>query len=266
MGNTGNRVVNNFKKYRYLLSQLIIKDIKLKYRRSYLGIVWTLIEPLLTMIVLTMVFSAFLGKNGVADDLPFPVYILAGRLLYSFFSGATKGAMKSIRSNAAMIKKVYVPKYMYPLAAILSNFIIFLISLIVLFGVAIVLKVAPSWWMFMAVVPILQLLLICIGVGLILGTLAVFFRDLEYLWGVALMLIMYTCAIFYEAKRLYKAGYGWLLDSNPIYGVIRNFRHCISGAGFHYPTLIYCTCFGVITIIIGAYLFYKKQDEFILNL
>lgn len=266
MGDTGNRVLSNFKKYKYLLSQLIIKDIKLKYRRSYLGIVWTLIEPLLTMIVLSMVFSVFLGRDGVADNLPFPVYILAGRLLYSFFGGATKGAMKSIRSNAKMIKKVYVPKYMYPLASILSNFIIFLISLIVLLGVAIVFQVAPSWWMLMAIVPILQLLLICIGVGLILGTLAVFFRDLEYLWGVALMLIMYTCAIFYEADRLYKADYGLLLDINPIYGVIRNFRYCISGIGFHYPTLIYCTCFGVFSTILGAYLFYKKQDEFILNL
>lgn len=79
-------VIANFKKYKYLLSQLVVKEIKLKYRRSYLGIVWTLIEPLLTMAVLTMVFSAFLGRNGIADGLPFPVYILAGRLLYSFFS------------------------------------------------------------------------------------------------------------------------------------------------------------------------------------
>lgn len=266
MGKTGIRVISNFKKYRYLLTQLVIKDIKLKYRRSYLGIVWTLIEPLLTMIVLTMVFSAFLGRNGVADNLPFPMYILAGRLLYSFFSGATKGAMKSIRSNAAMIKKVYVPKYMYPLASILSNFVIFLISLIVLLGVSVVLRVAPNWWMLLAIVPIFQLLLICIGIGLILSTLAVFFRDLEYLWGVALMLIMYTCAIFYEADRLYKSGYGLMLDVNPIYGVIRNFRYCMSGAGFHIPSLIYCTCFGVISIVIGAILFYRKQDDFILNL
>lgn len=266
MSENNSKILDNFAKYKYLLSQLVIKDIKLKYRRSYLGIVWTLIEPLLTMIVLTMVFSAFLGRNGIADGLPFPVYILAGRLLYSFFSSSTKGAMKSIRSNAKMIKKVYVPKYMYPLASILSNFLIFLISLIVLFGVAIVLHVAPSWWMIMAVVPIIQLLLICIGVGLILATLAVFFRDLEYLWGVALMLIMYTCAIFYEAERLYKAGYGWLLNSNPIYGVIRNFRYCISGDGFNVPTLIYCTCFGIISIIVGVILFYKQQDKFILNL
>ena len=205
-------VIRNFEKYKYLLSQLVIKEIKLKYRRSYLGIVWTLIEPLLTMIVLTMVFSAFLGKDGEAGGMPFPVYILAGRLLYSFFSGATKGAMKSIRANAAMIKKVYVPKYMYPLASILSNFIIFAISLIVLFGVAAVMKVKPNLWMFAAIIPIIELLFICIGSGLLLSIMAVFFRDLEYLWGVALMLIMYTCAIFYEADRLYARGYGWLLN------------------------------------------------------
>ena len=266
MGKKTSQIFLNFKKYKFLLSQLVVKDIKLKYRRSYLGIVWTLIEPLLTMVVLTMVFSAFLGKSGEAGALPFPVYILVGRLLYSFFSGATKGSMKPIRSNAAMIKKVYVPKYMYPLASILSNFIIFLISLIVLFGVAIIMRVTPSFWMFAAIVPIIQLLLICIGVGLFLSTLAVFFRDLEYLWGVALMLIMYTCAIFYEADRLYAAGYGWLLDINPLYGTIRNFRECISGAGFHMPSLLYCTIFGVVSIIIGAFVFYKKQDEFILNL
>lgn len=266
MGNSKIQVIANFKKYSYLLKQLILKDIKLKYRRSYLGIVWTLIEPLLTMIVLTMVFSAFLGKNGVAAGLPFPVYILAGRLLYSFFAGSTKGAMISIRSNSSMIKKVYVPKYMYPVASILSNFIIFLISLIVLFGVSAVLRVKPTLWLFAAIIPIILLLFICVGVGLILSTLAVFFRDLEYLWGVALMLIMYTCAIFYEADRLYKHGYGWLLNANPLYGVIRNFRNCICGTGFHIPSMIYCACFGVVTIVIGIIMFYKKQDDFILNL
>ena len=104
----------------------------------------------------------------------------------------------------------------------------------------------------------------CIGIGLILATLAVFFRDLEYLWGVALMLIMYTCAIFYEASRLDE--YRWLLNCNPLYGIIRNFRNCISGVGFHMPSMLYCTGFCVITLAIGAFLFYKKQDNFILHL
>ncbi len=257
-------IIANFNKYKYLLSQLVVKEIKLKYRRSYLGIVWTLIEPLLTMIVLTMVFSAFLGRDGVADGMPFPVYILAGRLLYSFFSGSTKGAMKSVRTSARMIKKVYIPKYMYPLSSILANFLTFLISLIVLVGVAIVMKVQPTWWMLGAIVPIFQLLLMCVGTGLMLATISVFFRDLEYLWGVALMLIMYTCAIFYETTRLGERA--WLLNINPVYAVIRNFRNCINGVGFDTPSIIYATVFGVVTFIIGVVLFYKKQDEFILHL
>ena len=100
------RQVKNLMKYRFLLLELVKKDIKLKYRRSYLGIFWTLLEPLLTMVVLTIVFSGLYGKA----DHTFPVYILTGRLLYTFFANSTKAATKSIRSNAAMIKKVYVPK------------------------------------------------------------------------------------------------------------------------------------------------------------
>ena len=135
---TMSQVLKNFNRYRYLLGELAKKNIKLKYRRSYLGILWTLIEPLLTMIVLSVVFGNLLGRTAqdkAFAGVPFPVYVLTGRLLYSFFSSSTNSAMKSIRANSAMIKKVYVPKYMYPLSGILSNFVIFLISLVVLVGV-----------------------------------------------------------------------------------------------------------------------------------
>ncbi|MCI5641341.1 MAG: ABC transporter permease, partial [Lachnospiraceae bacterium] len=97
----------NFVRYKYLLTELVKKNIKLKYRRSYLGILWTLIEPLLTMMVLTLVFGTFFGNN----DEQYPVYILSGRLLFSFFSSGTKGGLRAVSGNAAMIKKVYVPKY-----------------------------------------------------------------------------------------------------------------------------------------------------------
>ena len=119
-------ILKNFNKYRYLLGELAKKNIKLRYRRSYLGILWTLIEPLLTMIVLSIVFGTLLGRHNTDKafvGVPFPVYVLTGRLLYSFFSSATNSAMKSIRANGAMIKKVYVPKYMYPISGIISNFI-----------------------------------------------------------------------------------------------------------------------------------------------
>ena len=122
------KYVDNFMQYRFLLSELVKKGIKLKYRRSYLGMIWSMLEPLLTMIVLTIVFGTLYGNT----DRTFPVYILTGRLLYSFFSQSTKAALKSIRQNSAMIKKVYVPKYLYPLSSVLFNYVIFLISLIVL--------------------------------------------------------------------------------------------------------------------------------------
>ena len=104
-----NKILSDLKKYRFLLGQLVRKGIALKYRKSYLGIVWSLLEPLLTMLVLTIVFGSWYGKS----DKSFPVYILTGRLLYTYFSNGTKMAMTSIRRNASMIKKVYVPKYIY---------------------------------------------------------------------------------------------------------------------------------------------------------
>ena len=131
------KYIESFVNYRFLLWELVKKGIKLKYRRSYLGIIWSLLEPLLTMIVLTIVFGTILGTR----TKEFSVYILCGRLLYNFYSTSTKSALTSIRRNAAMIKKVYVPKYLYTLSSILYNYIIFLISLIVLVVVAAVLNV-----------------------------------------------------------------------------------------------------------------------------
>lgn len=255
------KYVSNFAKYRFLLVELVKKGITLKYRRSYLGILWTLVEPLLTMIVLTIVFGTLMGNT----DKTFPVYILSGRLMYSYFANSTKVAMKSIRTNSSMIKKVYVPKYMYPLSSILSDYITFLISLVVLVLVAAVLQVKPTFYLIQAVVPLLLLPIMCYGLGLILATLSVFFRDLEYIWSVALMLIMYTSAIFYEPEKIIKGGYGWLLEINPLYSVVCNFRNAIYGQVLDQRALILSLAYSFGFLLIGIFMFYKKQDEFILH-
>lgn len=255
-------VFKTFGKYRNLLAELVKKDIKLKYRNSYLGVVWTLLEPLLTMIVLTLVFSKLLGK-GTQD---FPVYILTGRLLYSFFSGGTKAALKSVRSNASMIKKVYVPKYMYPFASVLSGYVIFLISLIVLAIVAVARGVYPTLQLFWILIPLVQILLMTAGVGLILATMAVFFRDVEYLWGVALMLIMYASAIFYRVGDVISEKNSWIFKLNPLYAVIVNFRNAVFGQAPDFGAMWYAFGFGAVSLLIGVIVFYKKQDKFILYL
>ena len=134
------KYIQGFMRYRYLLKELVYKGIKLKYRRSYLGLVWTLLEPLLTTMVLAFVFGELLGNSHPY----YPVYILCGRLIYSCFSSTSKVAMRSIRANQAMIKKVYVPKYLYPLSTIIYNFILFLLSLIILAILAIFYRVPMS--------------------------------------------------------------------------------------------------------------------------
>ncbi len=252
----------NFNKYRFLLGELVKKEIKLKYRRSYLGIFWTLLEPILTTAVLAFVFGYVLGKS----DPQFPVYILTGRLLYTFFSNSTKAAMKSIRSNSAMIKKVYVPKYIYPFSSVLSNYVIFLISLIVLFFAAIIFNVMPTLYLIQIILPMFFLLVLALGFGMILATMAVFFRDLEYLWSVALMIIMYLSAIFYKVDILNLGEKGWLLYLNPLYVIIDNFRSAVFGAPLNQLSLSLSAIYSFGALLLGIFMFYKNQDKFILNI
>ncbi|ADU21540.1 MULTISPECIES: ABC transporter permease [Ruminococcus] len=254
--------IETFKRYRFLLKELVKKGIKLKYRRSYLGILWTLLEPLLTTCVLSLVFGKFFQKG----DKSFPVYILTGRLLYTCFSTGTKNAMKSIRQHAGMIKKVYVPKYIYPLSGVLFNFVIFAISLIVLVGAMFVFSVKPTLWIFTAIVPLMMLFLLTFGAGMILSTMSVFFRDLEYLWDVALMLIMYTCAIFYVPEQL--NANQWIFKLNPLYAIIKDFRAAIYGENmFASPAwVIMPAAVSVLSVIVGVLMFKKHQDNFILHI
>lgn len=250
-----------FKKYHFLLFQLVKKDIKLKYRNSYLGVFWTMLEPLLTMIVLVLVFSKM--GNQTKD---FPVYILTGRLLYTFFSNTTRTALRSVRINANMIKKVYVPKYMYPFASVISGYIMFLISLIVLASVAIVRGVKPTWHLMEAIFPLVIVFIMTLGAGLLLSAVAVFFRDMEYLWGVALMLLMYACAIFYRVEDIASEKNIWLFQLNPLYAVIENFRDAIFGNSMNISAMLYSLIFSIVLLVIGTVVFYKKQDQFILHI
>lgn len=267
------KYIDSFMRYRFLLKELVKKGIKLKYRRSYLGIVWTLLEPLLTMIVLTFVFSTIMKNSGgkYGPEL-FPIYILCGRLLYSFFSSATKIGMRSIRSNQAMIKKVYVPKYLYPLSTVIYNYIIFLLSLIILAIVGIILGIPLTWHIFEAIIPIIVLLVMSIAASLILSTICVFFRDVEYLWDVVLMLIMYCSAIFYFVDSIGSKNVQTVIKLNPLYAIIENFRHVILLGESIFASaeeiwfLCYSAGFSVVALIVGIIVFKKNQDKFILHI
>ena len=268
-----NKYLKNFYKYRFLLQEIVRKNVRLQYRDSVLGIFWTFLQPLLTTLVLVLVFGRIFGKTN-SGVVCYPIYLLCGRLLYEFYSQATKRAMHSITDSASVIKKVYVPKYIYPLSNIISTFVTFMISLTVLVAMMIYymnftdnpLHLTP--YAFLVVVPIIIILMLCIGVGMILSVLSVFFKDVEYLYDVFCLLLFYMTPVFYKINALHLSKtVEYMLMANPLYSIVSMFRACVLyGVMWNWNWFYYSFGFSVITIIIGMWAFYKKQDKFILYL
>jgi len=254
-----NKFVLNFMKYRYLLYELVKKSVKLDNRRSFLGIFWIFLGPLLFTIVLTVVFSTFLGKT--IEN--YPVYLLCGRLAFDFFAKGTRSSLNSI-IQAAIIKRIYVPKYIYPLSTVLGGYVTFLMSLSVLALLMIVTGVVLTWNIFYAIIPFVLLFLLTLGVGLTLATVAVFFRDIKQLWGVFTTLLMWASAIFYPIEII-PAQYKFMFDINPVYQIIDMIRSSvIYGQAFSTYQVFFVLGVTIFFLVLGIVLLYKYQDKFIL--
>ena len=188
------KMIQEIWSYRDLLKLLVSKDIKLKYRRSVLGYLWSILNPLLIMIVMAVVFSAMFKRN--IEN--FPVYLFCGQLLFNFMNTSTHQAIYSITANAALLKKTYVPRYIFTVAKITSGMVDLVFSL----GALIIVMVATgahfSWTCLLFPFVILQLYVFCVGLGLFLAQANVFFRDIQYLWTIFVQLLMYMSAIFYS--------------------------------------------------------------------
>lgn len=264
-----------FKKYQNLLKELTLKNIRLKYRHSWLGIFWSFLQPLLNMIVLSVVFSGIFGRNS-KYIVCYPVFLFTGRLLFSFFTTSTKQAMTSFRRNQAIIKKVYVPKYMYPLSSIFSNFVTFAISLICLVCVWIFFKLTGisgggdlyiTGYVFLCIVPMALLLVFSTGVGLILSVVSVYFRDVEYIWEVLTQLLFYMVPVIYPLQNITTRWIIVVIKINPLYSMIELFRQCVLyGQIMSWKLLLYACAVSFGTLLIGIWFFNKKSDDIIFHL
>lgn len=256
---TNNKFFLTFMKYRYLLYELVKKTVKLDYRRSFLGIFWIFLEPILYTIVVSAVFSTLLGR-GIEN---FPVYLLCGKLAFVFFSGGTTAAMNSI-VKTSIIKRVYVPKYIYPLATVIGKYFTFLISLIVLFGLAIGSSVPLTWHVFTVIIPFILLFFLTLGVGLTLSTIIIFIRDVKQLWNVFTSLLMWCSAVFYDANMV-PEHYRFILDYNPIFHIIDMIRKSILFGQSYDPNQVFFVLgVTIFFLVLGILLLFKYQDKFIL--
>ena len=256
------RFILNFTKYRFLLFELVKKDISVRYRGSFLGILWSFLNPLFQMIVLVIVFGYFFGR----DTPNFPIYVLTGRLGFAFFSSATRGAMNSIRRGAGIMKKIYIPKYIYALSSVFTETVTLLLSMIVLVLVMIATNCPFSIYNLTAAIPLFFLFIFTIGCGLILAALNVYFKDTAYLYGVFTQLLMYGCAIFFPISILPEK-YQLIFYANPVFCAISGFRDSVLYGTFpDILPLVYLIIVSFIALGAGILIFYKTQDNFILKL
>lgn len=249
-----------FYKYKDLLINLVSRDIKVRYRKSFLGMLWTVLNPLLMMIVMTIVFST-LFKSSIEY---FPIYFLAGNLIFTLNSEITNNCTYAIIGNAPLLKKVYIPKYLFPLSKAGCALVNLGFSLIAMFLVMIILQVPFLPTILLLPIPVFYTFLFSVGLGLFLSAVTVYFRDIAYFYSVALIAWNYFTPVFYPVEILPEFAMS-LMNFNPLYHYIDYMRNLIlHGVVPGIPENLVCLTAGIISMLIGTYVFYKKQDNFIL--
>ena len=257
---TFKEIIDIFTDYRFLLNQLVGKEFKVKYRRSYLGVAWSLINPFLMMIVVSAVFS-FVFRFNIEK---FPAYLILGQILFNFFSEATQFSLLSIITSGQLIKKIYMPKCIFPLSRTIFSFYNFLITFIPAIIVLAYYRIGISVSLLFLPLFLLYYFIFTFGVGLILAAAEVFLRDVQHLYAVLLLALGYVTPIFYPAESLSKQ-MQFVLNFNPLFHYVKYFRNVM----FYHkcPTIeenFVCLAIAVAVLTAGIVFFGKKQKNFIL--
>lgn len=253
-------MVHIFDKYNFLLKQLVARDFKNKYRRSYLGVLWSLLNPLLMMVIVSAVFS-FVFRYSIEH---FQVYLILGQVTFNVFSEATQIALTTIVGSSDLIKKVYLPKYIFPLSKTMFSFVNFAISFIAVVGVLIFYKIPFNTSMLYLPLLILFLFMFSYGVGLLLSAMMVFLRDIQHLYGIVIMAWSYLTPIFYPVDSL-APFMQKIMNFNPMYHYLTYMRTIMMyGTAPSVQETIICFGMGLAAMIIGSHYFFKKQNRFIL--
>ena len=252
-------MLQKLKRYQFLFQELTKRDFKKKYKRTVLGMAWSVLSPLLMLLVMRLVFTQFFGRTMEH----YTTYLFCGTLLFSYFSESTGQGMQSLLANAAIFSKVNVPKYLFLFSRNVQTLINFALTLVVFLLFCIFDHITFTWRFILLLYPIACQVLYNIGIGLILSALFVFFRDIQYLWAILTQLLMYLSAIFYTVDR-YAEAVQKLFLLNPIYTFITYFRSIVIGAAvpslwFHLLILAHVA----VVLGIGCWMYKKYNHRFL---
>ena len=246
---------------RDFLKLLVVKNIKLKYRRSFLGYVWSILNPLLIMVVMTVVFSTMFSRN--IEN--YPVYLFCGQLLFNFMKTSTTQAISSINSNAALLKKTYVPKYLFTVARVTSGLVDLVFSLGALVIVLIVTRTPITGYVLLFPFVLVQLYVFCIGLGLFLAQANVFFKDTQFIYNAVTTAWTYLTPIFYPLESLSDTLIWCIKHFNPMYFYIGQFRDLVYYGRMPGHLIILAGCGSALAmLLIGVWSFLRSKDKFIL--
>ncbi len=257
-----NNIKYVWKKYSFLLKQLVERDFKVKYKRSVLGVLWSLLYPVLTMAVMAIVFTNVF--KFTTPGVNYLSYLMSGLIMFNYFSEASNLAMSSVVANFSLINKVYMPKYIFPLSKCVFVGINFLLSLIPLYVILLATGTGINIYHLLLPFAYFCLFLFTLGFGLILSTIAVFLRDMFYIYGVVISLWIYMTPIMYDITIIDNPYLLAIFKCNPMYWFIYFARRIML-----YNTIpeinawLYCAAFGIGFLILGVIVFKKKQDKFI---
>jgi len=248
-----------FKKNQFLFEELVKRDFKHKYKGTALGMGWSVIAPLLNLLVMRLVFTQFFGRNTQY----YTTYLFSGSLIMAYYKEATRGGMTTLVNNASVFTKINIPKYLFLLSRNISALINFALSLVVFFVFCILDGIVFSWRMLLLLYPIICLVVLNIGIGLILSALYVFFRDTTYLYDIFLTLLNYVSAIFYYVDS-YPDYIQRLFLLNPVYCYIKYFRIIvingqIPSVAFH----MICALYALLFLSIGSIMYKKYNHQFL---
>lgn len=252
--------IKEFMNYFGFLQEIVKRDFKKKYYKSVLGVLWSMLSPLLTMIVVTIVFSTLFKRQ-----IPFyPAYLLAGNMMFSFVLDGAQSSMNSMITNAAFVKKMKVPKYIFCVSSVILHFIIMLFSTIPFILVSFCIGVPFSPYIFLIPVPMMYAFIFTLGLGMMLCAYGTYLRDLNHLYGVIRRIWLYFTPLFYPIDII-PAQFRFIWELNPIYIFISIYRDlAIYGVMPSEKMLIIATCYSLLTLMLGILTFREKEDTFFL--
>lgn len=260
---------NEVEKDRFILKQLVTKDFKIKYRRSFLGVAWSVLNPLLMMIVMAVVFSTIFaqGRNGAVSPELYPLYLIVGNVTFSVMSESTNQALMSIIWASSLLKKVKVHRWVFPVQKVLFSLVNFGFSLIAVAIVMIWFHIVPTWHLILLPVCLFLLMLFCMGLGMMLSALTVFFRDIMHLWSVVITAWTYLTPIFWTTDFIGQMPHvvRIIMYANPMYNYIQFMRDIfLFQTTPTFFTVGMCVAWAVVALVLGYAVFHSSEHKFIL--